>query len=102
VAAKEMVSREKANATMKRLAETTWSSYEAPFDYMVAQQERNVRFAQGVFETFGREYRERIDTNLAMTQELFERAENQHYALRAVFEKSLNAWIKLLYAPFSY
>ena len=97
-----MDSREKADAAVGSLLENTRNSYEVVLDHVVAQQERNVRFAQGVVGAFGREYRQRTDANLAVAQELFENAEKQYDALQAAFEESLYAWVALTYAPFSF
>jgi len=94
-----MASRGRTGAAMESLVETTQGSYEAVVDHTVALQERNVRFAQGMIETLGRECRQHTDANLAMTQELFERAEKQCDALQKVVEESLGVWADLLYAP---
>ncbi len=94
-----MASRGRTSAAMESLVETTQSSYEAMVDHTVALQERNVRFAQDIVEALGKECRQQTDANLAMTQELFERAEKQCDALQKVIEESLCVWADLLYAP---
>jgi dsDNA-specific endonuclease/ATPase MutS2 len=97
-----LASKERTNAAVERLARTTRDSYEAVIGHAVALQERNVRFAQGMIEAFGSEYRQQAEANRAMTQELVERVEEQRDALQVVAEESLDAYMDLFYAPLSY
>jgi len=93
---------EKANEAAEKLAETTRDSYQTVVDHAVGLQERNVRFAQGVVDDSIRELRHRAESNRAMTQELVERFEKQRDAYQALVERSLDAYMDLAYAPFSY
>ena len=93
-----MAGREKAG----RLVETAQGSYEALVGHAMALQDRNVRFAQSIMETFGKEYREQARASQVVIQELDERFEEQRAALRTIFEESLDAYAHLLYAPLSY
>ena len=45
----------RTNRTVERLAKTSADSYKMVVDHVVAQQERNVRFAQGVLDDAARE-----------------------------------------------
>ncbi len=93
---------EKINETAEKLAETTRDSYQTVVDHVVGLQERNVRFAQGVVDGSIRELRHQAESNRAMTQELFDRAEGQRDAYQALVGQSLDAYMDLAYAPLSY
>lgn len=93
---------EKANRAAEQLAQTTRDSYQTALDHMVGLQERNVRFAQGVVENSIKELRQQAETNRAMTRELVERIENQRGAHQTLVTESVNAYMDLAYAPFSY
>jgi hypothetical protein len=97
-----MANRDKANRAAERLAQTTRDSFETVVDHAVGLQERNVRFAQGLVDSSIRELRSQAESNRAMTQELVERAERQRGALQTLFEESVDAYMDLAYAPFSY
>ena len=92
----------KANRTAERLAKTSGDSYKMVIDHVVAQQERNVRFAQELFDGTAREIRHQAESNRALTQELVERAEKQRDAFQTLLEESVDAYMDLAYAPFSY
>lgn len=93
---------EKTNRAAEKLAETTRDSYQTVVDHVVGLQERNVRFAQGIVDGSIRELRHQTESNRAMTQELFERAESQRDAYQALIVQSLDAYMDLAYAPLSY
>ena len=93
---------EKANKAAERLARTTGDSYKVVIDHVVALQERNVRFAQGLVDASIKELRSQAESNQAITQELVDRAESQREAFQTLFEESVDAYVDLAYAPFSY
>ena len=93
---------EKANRAAERLAKTTGDSYKTVIDHVVALQERNVRFAQGLVDGSIKELSHQAQSNRAMTQELIERAENQREAFQTLLEESVDAYVDLAYAPLSY
>ena len=93
---------EKANEAAEKLAETTRDSYQTVVDHTVGLQERNVRFAQDIVDDSIKELRHQAESNRAMTQELVERFEKQRDAYQALVERSLDAYMDLAYAPFSY
>ena len=93
---------EKANKAVERLAETTRDSFGTILDHAVGLQERNVRFAQGLVDGTIKELRHQAESNRAMTQELVDRAERQRDAFQTLFEESVEAYMDLAYAPFSY
>src|SRR3712207_3712667 len=93
---------EKANKAAERLARTTGDSYKVVIDHVVALQERNVRFAQGLVDASIKELRSQAESNQAITQEMVERAESQREAFQTLFEESVDAYVDLAYAPFAY
>ena len=93
---------EKVNKAAERLAKTTGDSYKTVIDHTVALQERNVRFLQGVFEGTVREIRSQAESNQEVVGELVERVERQRDAFQTLLEESVDAYVDLAYAPFSY
>ncbi len=93
---------EKANKTVEHLAKTSADSYKTVIDHVVAQQERNVKFAREIFDGTAREIRHQAESNKRLTQELVERAEGQRDAFRTLVGESVDAYTDLLYAPFAY
>lgn len=93
---------EKVNGTMEQLAKTSADSYKAVIDHVVAQQERNVRFAREIFDGTAREIRHQAESNRALTQELIERAEKQRDAFQTLVGESADAYRDLLSAPLAY
>ena len=97
-----MATMEKTNRAVERLAENTRDSYQTVVDHAVGLQERNVRFAQGLVDASIKELRSQAESNQAITQEIVERAESQREAFQTLFEESVDAYVDLAYAPFSY
>jgi len=97
-----MATTEKANKAVERLAETTRDSFQTVMDHTVGLQERNVRFAQGMVEGTIRELRHQAESNRSVVGERFERAEDQRDAYRTLVEQSIDAYMDLAYAPFTY
>ena len=93
---------DKANKAAERLAETTRDSFGTVVDHTVALQERNLKFWQETFDGAVREIRSQAESNRELTQELVDRAEGQRDAFRTLFEESVDAYMDLAYAPFSY
>jgi hypothetical protein len=92
----------RTNRTAERLVRTSADSHKMVLDHMVAQQERNVRFARGLLEDAGRELRHRAESNRSVVGELVERAEAQRDAYRTLVGEWVEAYTDLLYAPFVY
>ena len=97
-----MATAEKANKAVERLAETTRDSYQTVVDHAVGLQERNVRFAQGMVDGTIKELRHQAESNRSVMGELFERAEDQREAYQALVEQSIDAYMSLAFAPFTY
>ena len=86
-----MASRERADVAAERLAKISQDSYQRVLDHIMALQERNTHFARDMLDAFYREYRQQVEANRAVTQELLEHAEEQY-----------DAYMDLFYAPLSY
>ena len=97
-----MANMDKANKAAERLAETTRDSFGTVLDHTVGLQERNVRFAQGIVDGTIKELRFQAESNRTMSQELVERAERQRDAFQTLVEESVDTYMDLVYAPFSY
>ncbi len=97
-----MANMDRANKAAERLAETTRDSFGVILDHAVGLQERNVRFAQGVVDASIKELRSQAESNQAITHQIVERAEKQREAFQTLFEESVDAYVDLAYAPFSY
>ena len=97
-----MADMNKASRAAERLAETTRDSLGTVVDHVVGLQERNVRFAQGLVDGSIKELRYQAESNQAVTQELVERAEKQREAFKTLVEESVDAYVDLAYAPFSF
>jgi len=92
----------RTNRTAERLAKTSADSYKMVVDHVVAQQECNVRFAQGLLEDTSRELRHQAESNRSVVGELVERAEAQRDAYRTLVGEWVDAYTDLVYAPFAY
>jgi hypothetical protein len=97
-----MATTEKTSKVVEKLAETTRDSYQTVVDHAVGLQERNVRFAQGMVDGTIKELRYQAESNRSVVGELFERAEEGRDAYQALVAQSLDAYMNLAYAPFTY
>ncbi len=97
-----MVTMEKANRAVEEIAESTRDSYQTVVDHAVGLQERNVSFAQEVVDRTIKELRDQAESNRGVLGELLERAEDQREAYQALVEQSLDTYMNLAYAPFTY
>ena len=97
-----MATTEKTSKAMERLAETTRDSYQTVMDHTVGLQERNVRFAQGVVDGTIKELRYQVESNRSVAGELLERADDQRDAYQTLVQQSIDAYMDLAYAPFTY
>jgi hypothetical protein len=97
-----MATTEKTNKAMERLAETTRDSYQTVMDHTVGLQERNVRFAQGVVDGTIKELRYQAESNRSVAGELLGRADDQRDAYQTLVQQSIDAYMDLAYAPFTY
>ncbi|MBA2441488.1 MAG: hypothetical protein H0V53_03670, partial [Rubrobacter sp.] len=91
-----MASIEKANRAAEQVARATGDSYKVVLDQAVAQQSRNIRYAQGVMSDVTREVRQQAESNRALTQQFVERAEQQRSAVQTLVEESVDAYMDLL------
>src|SRR5215211_4550566 len=92
----------RTNRTTERFMETSADSHKMVVDHVVAQQERNVRFAQGLLDDAARELRHQAESNRSIVGELVERAEAQRDAYRTLVGEWVESYTDLLYAPLAY
>jgi hypothetical protein len=92
----------RTNRTAERLVKMGGDSYKMVYDHLVAQQERNVRFAQELLDSTAREIRHQAESNRGVVGELVERAEEQRDAYRALVGEYVDVYTDLVYAPFAY
>jgi hydroxypyruvate isomerase len=97
-----VASKDKVYEAVEKLAQTSRDSYETVIDHAVALGERNVKFVRGVFDTTISEYRQQGEANMAVTQELVERAEKQGDAFRTVVEEWFDTYRDVFYAPLNH
>jgi hypothetical protein len=93
---------ERASAAAERLADTTVDSYKVIVEHGISLQERNIGFLRGILEEMAGELRSQAESNRAVTRELVERAEHGRDALECLARESVDAYMELAYAPFSY
>ena len=98
----QMASMEKTSRAAEQVARATRGSYKTGLDYATAQQERNIRFFQGMVNSSVSEVRRQAESNRQMTQQLVEKAEAQRDAFQTLVEESVDAYMDLSYAPLSY
>ena len=92
----------RANRSAERMVKTSADSYKMVMDHVVAQQERNVRFAQGLLDEVASELWHQAESNRSVVGELVERAEAQRDAYRTLVGEWVDVYTDLLYAPFAY
>lgn len=92
----------KANKAAEKVAEATRDSYQTVLDQTVSLQERNIRFAQEMVQGSISELRQQAESNRQVTQQIVEKAEAQRDAFQTLIEESVDAYMDLLYAPYSY
>lgn len=97
-----MASTQKVNKSAEKLAKNTKDSYQAVIDHTVGIQERNVRFAQGVADSYVKEIGQQAESNRALAEEFVDRAEKQRDAFQNLVEESVDAYMDFAFAPFSY
>ena len=90
------------NEAAEKFAEAIKESYQALADRSVSAQELNAQLTQDFFNGVINNLRTQAESNRSVVGELFERAEDQREAYQALVEQSLDAYMDLAYAPFSY
>ena len=88
-----------ANRRARAFAGQTAGASRKLGDQTVSFQDGNVRFFQKLFEEGVREARRQTEVNIALTQELFEQAEDQREALRRLTENVMRAYWSFVVSP---
>ncbi len=81
-----------------RIAQDLAEPYRELADRTVGWQERNVRFLRTLFEGSVREAQRQTEANLALTQDLFEQAEERGEVLRKLTESAMWAYWGLAFS----
>ena len=82
--------------------ETTRQAVQAVASGVVAAQERNVQFAQSVFESGVAQLRAKEETARGLFQTMAEQSEKQRTAFQKLAQESFNAYLDLLAAPVAF
>jgi hypothetical protein len=84
------------------LAQTLRETYQTVVESAVAAQERNVKFAQSVFETSVDELRSQSETARAVWQALAAQSEKQREAFQTLAHESMDAYMEFFTSPLSF
>jgi hypothetical protein len=90
------------NSAASEWTETSRQTYEAVTSSVVATQERNIQFAQSVFENGIAQLRAQEETTRGLFQTMAEQSEKQRVAFQKLAQESLNAYLDLLAAPIAF
>jgi guanylate kinase len=90
------------NAAALEWSETTRKAYETVSSSIAAAQERNVQFAQSVFEQGVEQLRAQEETARGLFQAMAEQSEKQRLAWQKLAQESVNAYLDLLAAPIAF
>ena len=82
--------------------ETTRLAYQAVASGVVAAQERNVQFAQTVFESAVAQARAQEEAARGLFQTISDQSEKQRTAFQKLAQESVNAYLDLLAAPVAF
>jgi hypothetical protein len=82
--------------------ETSRQAYQAVASSVVAAQERNVQFAQTVFENGIAQLKAQEETARGLFQTIADQSEKQRAAFQKVAQESVNAYLDLLATPIAF
>jgi len=82
--------------------ETTRQAYQTVASGVVAAQERNVQFAQTVFESSVAQARAQEEAARGLFQTIAEQSEKQRTAFQKLTQETVNAYLDLLAAPVAF
>ena len=82
--------------------ETTRQAYQAVASGVVAAQERNVQFAQTVFESAVAQTRAQEEAARGLFQTIADQSEKQRAAFQKLAQESVNVYLDLLAAPVAF
>src|SRR6266699_255884 len=97
----EMTTKEINEATVN-LTKSWQETNKAIADNLVAAQERNLRFAQSVYENGAELLKSHADGARRLMETLVEQSHTQQEAFQTIARESMNAYVDFLYAPFSF
>jgi hypothetical protein len=76
--------------------------FQALTDSAIAAQERNVRYAQSIFENGTEVLKSQVNSTRALWQTLAEQSQKQQETIQALVRESVDAYVDFLFTPFSY
>ncbi len=82
--------------------ETTRQAYQAVASNVIATQERNVQFAQTLFENGVAQLRTQEEAARGLFQTMAEQSDKERTAFQKLMQESLNAYLDLLAAPIAF
>jgi methyl-accepting chemotaxis protein len=97
-----MASAEKTREAIEEVAETVQGSAQAVVDQAVGIQERNVKFAQGMVDSYIEELRHQGEQGRETVQKMVEQSEKQRESFQKLADEWVSAYMDAVYSPFSY
>lgn len=97
-----MMDRERTNRERERIFEATRQSYRTAMENAFALQERTLEIARSLLESSAEASRAQAERNRALLEELAEQSRRQREILENLLQETTNAYVNVLWAPFSY
>jgi hypothetical protein len=93
---------ESTRSLMQEVGPKQREVFQTVVDSAVAAQERNIQFAQSVFENGVEVLKSHAESTRSLTHALLEQSQNQREAFRTLAQESIEAYGKFLTAPTTY
>lgn len=97
-----MMDRERTNRERERIFEATRQSYRTAMENAFALQERTLEVARSLLESSAEASRAQTERNRALLEDLAEQSRRQREILENLLQETTNAYVNVLWAPFSY
>jgi len=94
--------RERTNRERERIFEATRQSYRTAIENAFALQERTLEIARSLLESSAEASRAQAERNRALLEDLAEQSRRQREILENLLQETTNAYVNVLWAPFSY
>jgi len=93
---------EQVKEAAEKFADALKESYQSIADRSVSAQELNAQLTQDFFNGVINNLRTQAEGNRALSEDLIEQQRKQQEASKALAQESVNAYMDLAYAPFTY
>ena len=93
---------QQVNEAAEKFADALKESYQSIADRSVSAQELNAQLTQDFFNGVINNLRTQAEGNRALSEDLIEQQRKQQEASQALAQESVNAYMDLAYAPFTY